>query len=113
MKRTVTPEKAENIFASLQSVAVLVELISIELRNDLHDHRLNNANLNNHVKRIKESTAYIKASLKPMIDAKDREYFEFEHCAALSSLFNYFTTMPMEAIEDTLNHIEELKKQVA
>lgn len=113
MKHTFTPEKSERIFKSMQNISVFAEFIGMEFQIDLTDTKFINPAINQHSKRIKESATSIQTHVGGVIKNKDKEFFTYEYCTALYELFTYFTTMPLEGIQDTLNQIEELKKQSA
>lgn len=112
MKRTVTPEKAQRVFYSTQKQAIIIELLKIEQRQFLYDHKFNDPIMNNHRKRIQESTEFIQREIEKQIQGKDLEYFQFSHCPALYSVLEFFMFMDIEGLEDTLKQIEELKGQI-
>lgn len=108
----VTPEKAQQVFHSIQSMSVLTELLSIEGHVYLVDHKFNDPFLNNHLKRLKDSIGAIQNHLGKKITARDEEFFKYEHCSLLYSVVKFFMFQQKEELEDTLNQIEELKKQL-
>jgi hypothetical protein len=111
--QVVTADKAQEVFYSVQSMSVLIELLDIESRVYFHDHKFNEPFLNNHIKRLKDSIGAIQNHLGKKIIARDEEFFKYEHCALLSEVVKFFMFQPKEELEDTLNQIEELKKQLA
>lgn len=111
MKQPLTPKKAQALFLSMQTTAILAELISIEYHNVLIDTKFKNPAINQHAKRIKESSEAIRLHLAALLDTKDREFFAYDYCVELSVLFKFFTTMPLEQIQDTIKQIEELNKE--
>lgn len=113
MKLQLTPKKAQAIFQSMQNTAILAQLISTEYQNQLVDTRFKNPAVNHHAKRIRESAEAIQLHLSSLIDTKDKEFFQYDYCTELYTLFSYFTTMPLETIQDTLKQIEELNSKAA
>lgn len=109
----VTPEKAQQVFHSIQSMSILVELLEIETHVYLYDHKFNEPFLNNHIKRLKDSIGAIQNHLGKKVKTIDEEFFKYSHCALLSEVVKFFMFQPKEELEDTLNQIEELKKQLA
>lgn len=110
-KVTLTPEKAENLFMSMQAMATIVQLLDIEYEWHLKDARFQSPIINNHKKRIRESIEALKLETLSKITPKDREYFVFDHCTNVFEILRFLMFMPKEGLEDTLKQIEELKKQ--
>lgn len=109
MKKEYT-EKERRILKHVQTMGVLVTALEIEYMNDLVDHKFKQANLNNHIRRIKESIQQIRSGLSFKYRVMDRDLMENEHGATVHRLFAYFSTMDTKQLTEIVDAYEAYDK---
>ena len=103
----MTDQKKARIFQSVQLIAVMAELIGIEYQIDLTDSKINPA-INNHSRRIKESSEAIKTHLSSIVNNKQRDFISNEYSVEMHRVMSYFICMPIENIRDIMDKIEKV-----
>lgn len=100
------PEKEQRILQHCQTMGVLANCIEIEFMQDLVDARWKDPNLNNHVRKLKESLRQIKLGLAYKFKVKDQELMDNELSPQVHRLFKYFSTMDVNQLRDIIDAYE-------
>lgn len=103
-------EKEQRILRHVQVMSVLASCMEIEYMNDLVDMRWKDPNMNNHIRRIKESLEQIKKGLNFKYKIKDKELMTIDHPVQVHRLFNYFSTMDTTQLSELMDAYEEYDK---
>lgn len=103
-------EKEKRILRHVQTMSVLASCMEIEFYSDLVDMRFKEPNMNNHIRRIKESLEQIKKGLNFKYKIKDRELMTIDHPVQVHRLFNYFSTMETTQLTELMDAYEQYDK---
>ena len=109
-KQPLTPQRAINLFFSVQFMAILAEVLKIE-----HIHYMDTdfkvPQINNFAGRIKKDAESVLFHLKTHprlnITNTDQEFTE-EYAAELHRVFRFFIGLPIEKIREIMDGWEEL-----
>ena len=102
----MTPQKQYEILRSVQLIGTLSKMIEIEFSKHLVDNKFRNPIINNHARRIKESTEQIqKMLMKPL----DNEFFTYEYATNMYEIFEVLATFEADKI---IEYNEGLKKMI-
>ena len=100
-------EKEKRILRHVQTMSVLTTCMEIEMFSDLIDYRAKDPNINNHIRRLKESLQQIRKGLSFKYKILDRDLMENEHGAQMHRLFSYFSTMHTQQLTDIVDAYEK------
>jgi len=84
--------------------------MEIEYFSDLVDFRFKEPNMNNHIRRIKESLEQIKKGLNFKYKVKDRELMNIDHPVQVHRLFTFFSTMDTTQLTELMDAYESYEK---
>ena len=108
---TPREEKIERIIRHCQNIAVLCDVMDIELSHDLSDYQFNDPRLGNHNRRIKESINQIKLSLASKVKSLSYEDTKYNHGTQLWRVFRFFSTMATPQIVEIMDGYEEIERK--
>lgn len=98
-----------DLLTHAQFIGVCAELIQIEHRNRLIDTRFSNPAINQHAKRVKESSQMIQTHLSSLTVVKGREFFSDEYCVQLHQALKHFIGLSVEQLTEFVDTIQEIK----
>lgn len=111
-KRQLTVQEQYPILKSVQIMGVLAHLIQIEYQTRICDLKFKQPSVNNHARKIKESTEQIQKDLAFQFKLKDREQMAYEHSVELWRVFDHFCKLTTEEVRDFMDGVDELKQVV-
>lgn len=112
MKQQLSIHKQFELLRSVQLIGVMAQMIDVEFQKHFIDTKHRNPIINNHAKRIKESSEAIGRLLKQSGFApKDGDKFNYEYVLNMYEVFEHFTTMDYEQLEEYLTGLRKLLKQ--
>ena len=103
-------EKIKNILRHCQTMAILADVMDIEMHTDLVDAKFKDPKINNHVRRLKESIAQIKTGLAYLVKPIDREHATYTHAVEMHRLFKYFATTDSRQLADIMDAYEQFDR---
>lgn len=112
-KTTLSPERSYKIFASVQFMAVMAEMIRIEHQMYM-DADFKNPPVNNFAGRIRKDADAILMHLKsnPKLDFKNTDpEFSEEYAAEMHRIFHYFIGYPIEKIREFMDRLESTMQE--
>jgi len=108
---TPREEKIDRIIRHCQNIAVLCDVMDIELSHDLSDYQFNDPRLGNHNRRIKESINQIKLSLASKVKSLSYEDTKYNHGTQLWRVFRFFSTMETSQVSLVMDGYEEIERK--
>jgi hypothetical protein len=113
IKQTLTPERKEKVFSSVQFMALMAEMIQIE--HGIHmDVDFKRPQINNFASRISKDAAAILLHLQsdPKVQFKNADKdFTFDYALELHRIFQFFIGFPIEKIREYLDGIEKMREE--
>lgn len=113
-KTFLSPERAQNALKSVQFMALMAEMLSLEHCSELIDARFKEPKVNQFAGRIKQDCEAIKFHLKNNsklnIKFNDAEFIE-EYASALYRVFHFFIGLPVDQINELMDGYEKLAKE--
>ncbi len=104
-------EKEKRILRHVQTMSVLTTCMQVEYMQDIVDARFKDPNMNNHIRRIKESLEQIRKGLSFKYKVIDRDFMENEHGLVMHRLFTYFSTMETSQLDSIITAYEAYDKE--
>jgi len=96
------------LLESVHMIGILNEVVQIEYQCLLVDHKFKMPALNNHAKKIKDSSNAIKTSLNTNFNNKDPESMTYTYAIQMHRLIAYFMAMDIERVEEFMDGVEDL-----
>lgn len=106
-----TLERKVNLLENVQFIGLMASLIQVEFQSNLVDSKFKNPAVNQHAKRIKESSHAIEVHLSSIVNLKDRESFAYSVSTEMIELIKHFLNYPPEKIREFMDRIRELNNQ--
>lgn len=91
-------------------IALLAECQDIVFMEWLKGHKFKDSSLNNHRRRVAESTEAIRVGLRKYADVEDREDFTYEYAAHMVNLMRHLMNHTAEDLRDVTEFLEERRK---
>lgn len=108
MKKRLSEQKQFDIVRSIQMIGVMAKMIDVEFHQHIVDTKFRNPIINNHARKIKESTEQIiKLLTQSGALLKDQEKFDYEYVLNLYKIFEHVTQMSYEQISEQVKRLEE------
>lgn len=105
-------EKQADLLKSVHIIGVCARLIQIEFANDLVDTKFKQPLVNQHAKRIAESSQQIKSALNSPhmpFKVKSQEYMDYDYALQMHRIISYFTDMGLEKITEFADGLDKLE----
>lgn len=99
-------ETLKRVLRSVQTMAVLADCMEIEMSEDLSFSKFADPNMNNHVRKIKDSIVALRAGINRLVKTPDQEFVTFEHSPQAHRLFKFFSTMSTTQLTEYLDLLE-------
>lgn len=111
-KKQISIEKQYQILRSIQLIGVMAQMIDVEFQKHIIDTKHRSPIINNHARKIKQSTDAIIGLLKQSgFTPKDSEKFNYEYVLNMYEVFEHFTMMDYEQLEEYIVGLRKLLKQ--
>ncbi len=111
-KTKLTPQKQFELLRSVQLIGVMAQMIQVEFQNHFVDTKHRNPIINNHAKRIKESSETIMRYLKQSgFEIKDKEEFNYDYVLNMYEIFAHFTQMSPEQLKEYNHGLQQIIKE--
>lgn len=91
-------------------IALLAECQDIVFMEWLKGHKFKDSSLNNHRRRITESTEAIRVGLRKYADVEDRDDFTYEYAAHMVNLMRHLMNHTAEDLRDVTEFLAERRK---
>lgn len=95
------------LLTSVQVIGLLAECIQVQFQNSLVDSKFKNPAINQHSKRIKESSEAIKLHLSSIATLPNRDQFTYDYAVHMTALIELFLHHTPEQLEELVGLVEE------
>lgn len=110
-KRQMTPEEVFPILRSVNLIGVMTAVIQVEIQNKIVDIKFKNPNTSNQVSKIRSAADQIRKDLAYQFKVKDLDSLNNDHALAMWRIFDHFTELSTQQINDFMDGVDQFKKE--
>ena len=102
-------DKLDRILAHVQTLKCYTGAMEAEIGKDLIDAKFKDKNVNNHIRKLKESLTAIGryCGLNGAVKITDFEELSYDRAALMNRVFSFLATMDLEQLEGYVTSTEE------
>lgn len=101
-------KKVIDFMRSVQFILASIGTIEVEWQMYMVDYKFKNANMNNHLKRMRESMREVKRHFANFVQVKDQDEFSYEYTVQLHRVMALFSGLHTDQLAEYADGLEEL-----
>lgn len=102
-------DKLDRILAHVQTLKCYIGAMEVEMGQDIIDAKFKDKNVNNHIRKFKESLNAIRGycTFKGAVKVTDFQELNYQRAALMNRVFSFLAVMDVEQLEEFLDAVEE------